>query len=365
MASSHPSGDPRLAAPPTGEANVRPVVALPRAGPSGLVLGIAAVAAGALLFGVLESRRRALSEPSVRMRAADETGTPAPPPPLYIPRDVPAPAVVAAPPAPPPPRPAPPPPPTPPQIVYVPQPTGPSPTILPPPPTRAATGPVLVVDTSAPGPGAAAGGGAAGASTADLFPESATSRARAGVFANRATTVPQGTLIAAVLETAFDSTRPGFARAIVSSDVRGFDGSRVLIPRGSRLIGEYRSDAAPGQKRALVNWTRLIRPDGVTIAIGSPAGDPLGRGGVGAHVDNHFFQRFAAAILQSTLDVGINIASRAGSGGTTVVLPGGAPAGAQLFSPTQIAPTLTIPQGTSVSVFVARDLDFTGVESRR
>jgi len=63
-----------------------------------------------------------------------------------------------------------------------------------------------------------------------------------------------------VLETAFDSTRPGLARALVQSDVRGFDGSRVLIPRGSRLIGEYRSDVAPGQHRALVNWTRLIRP---------------------------------------------------------------------------------------------------------
>lgn len=56
---------------------------------------------------------------------------------------------------------------------------------------------------------------------------------RAGSIANRATTVPQGTLIPAVLETAMNSTGAGFARALVQRDVHGFDGTRVLIPRGS------------------------------------------------------------------------------------------------------------------------------------
>jgi type IV secretion system protein VirB10 len=185
------------------------------------------------------------------------------------------------------------------------------------------------------------------------------------VLANRGTTVAQGALIPAVLETALDSTRPGFARAIVSRDVRGFDGTKVLIPRGSRLIGEYRSEVAPGQRRALVIWTRLIRPDGVTIAIGSPAGDPLGRGGIRANVNSHFFERFAGAILQSGLDIGVNLASRAG-GGTVVVLPGQVQGSlGQLVQPQQITPTLTVRQGTSISIFVARDLDFTGVENRR
>ena len=175
-----------------------------------------------------------------------------------------------------------------------------------------------------------------------------------------------GNAIPAVLETALDSTRPGFARAIVSRDVRGFDGSRVLIPRGSRLIGEYRSEAAQGQRRALVNWTRLIRPDGATIAIGSPAGDPLGRGGIRARVNSHFFERFAGAILQSALDIGSNLAAGA-AGGTVVIVPGTLQqaVGPQIVQPAQITPTLTVRQGTSISIFVARDLDFTGVEARR
>jgi type IV secretion system protein VirB10 len=169
-----------------------------------------------------------------------------------------------------------------------------------------------------------------------------------------------------VLETALDSSRPGLARAIVSHDVRGFDGSRVLIPRGSRLIGEYRSDAGPGQRRAFVNWFRLIRPDSVTIAIGSPSSDPLGRGGIRGRVNTHFFERFAGAILQSVLDVGVNLAASRAGGGAVVVLPGAIQNGtSQIVQPQQIAPTVTVRQGTSISTLVARDLDFSSVEGRR
>ena len=183
-------------------------------------------------------------------------------------------------------------------------------------------------------------------------------------MSDRATTVPQGTLIPAVLETAFNSTGSGFARALVQRDVYGFDGSRVLIPRGSRLIGEYKSDTAPGQKRAFVTWTRLIRPDGVTIAIGSPTTDPVGVGGVRAKVDSHFFERFAASFLQTAMLIGGNIAARSVGDSVVVALPGSFP-NATPTPATQIPPTLSVRQGTSISVFVARDLDFTAVEARR
>ncbi|HVR91898.1 MAG TPA: TrbI/VirB10 family protein [Novosphingobium sp.] len=187
-------------------------------------------------------------------------------------------------------------------------------------------------------------------------------RARAGRFANPATTVPQGAVIQAVLETALDSNRPGFARAIVSRDVRSFDGSHVLIPRGSRLFGEYKSDLGQGQNRAFIQWQRLTRPDGVQIAIDSPAADPLGRAGVKGSVNSHFLARFGAAILQSTLDIGVGLATSQATNGTVILgLPGSTQ---QLVQPNSesVRPTLKVPQGTSVSVFVARDLDFTSVE---
>lgn len=184
-------------------------------------------------------------------------------------------------------------------------------------------------------------------------------------MSDRATTVPQGTLIPAVLETAFNSTGSGFARALVQRDVYGFDGSRVLIPRGSRLIGEYKSETVQGQKRAFVTWTRLIRPDGVTIAIGSPTTDPVGVGGVRAKVDSHFFERFAGSILQTAMLIGGNLAARSVGDSVVVALPGSFPGTGAATPATQIPPTLSVRQGTSISVFVARDLDFTAVEARR
>ena len=189
------------------------------------------------------------------------------------------------------------------------------------------------------------------------------SGARATRLSNPGFTVPQGAVIQAVLETALDSNRPGFARAIVSRDVRGFDGVRVLIPRGSRLFGEYKSDLAQGQRRAFVNWQLLTRPDGVQIRIESPAADPLGRAGIGGNVNTHFFQRFAGAILQSALDIGVGLASRSATNGTVVLgLPGSTQNTQINPNAADIRPTLTIRNGTSVSVFVARDLDFSTVE---
>ncbi len=65
-------------------------------------------------------------------------------------------------------------------------------------------------------------------------------------LAEPASTVVQGTLIPAVLETAIDTDIPGYVRAVVSQDVKSFDGSKVLIPRSSRLIGEYKAATQAG-----------------------------------------------------------------------------------------------------------------------
>jgi type IV secretion system protein VirB10 len=186
-------------------------------------------------------------------------------------------------------------------------------------------------------------------------------RVQATRFANPATTVPKGTVMQAVLETALDSTRPGFARAIISRDVHGFDGSSVLVPRGSRLIGEYKADVAAGQKRALIQWQRLMRPDGVVINLDSPSADPLGRAGVGGKVNSHFFERFAGSILQSTLDIGVQLATRHISRDTYILALPGSTQGLIANGAEKIQPTVTVRQGASVSVFVARDLDFTSV----
>jgi type IV secretion system protein VirB10 len=363
VASREPPGDPRAVPLGPGEADIRPVVALPRSGLPAWAIGVLAVLAAVILFVILDARRRAPTTPDVRVQANEALAGRAPPPPLYVPQ-APAPQVAAVPAQAPAARQAAPAPrPAPPQIIYVPQPmpvqAPEAPPPPPPPPARSSTEPALVVDIGGGAPAPTAEGEAAQAAPGAA--PIAGSRARPGRFANPSTTVVQGTLIPAVLETALDSTRPGLARALVSRDVRGFDGSRVLVPRGSRLIGEYRSEVAPGQRRALVNWIRLIRPDGVTMAIGSPASDTLGRTGIRARVNSHFFERFAGAILQSVLDIGVNLAAGIARRDTVVVLPGGAAQAAapQVVHPNQVTPTLRVRQGTSISIFVARDLDFT------
>ena len=143
--------------------------------------------------------------------------------------------------------------------------------------------------------------------------------AKATRMKNPGQTVSQGTLIPAVLETAINTDVPGYVRAVVSSDVRSFDGSRVLVPRSSRLIGQYKSGVAGGQNRAYVIWTRLIRPDGVSVALASPAVDAIGQTGLAGKVDSHFLKRFGSALLLSV----VGRASTVASGGAGLILSGG------------------------------------------
>ncbi|MBC2664092.1 TrbI/VirB10 family protein [Novosphingobium flavum] len=180
--------------------------------------------------------------------------------------------------------------------------------------------------------------------------------ATAGI--NPKTTVSQGTLIPAVLETAIDTDVPGYVRAVVSADVRSFDGSRVLVPRSSRLIGQYKSGLQAGQKRAYVIWTRLIRPDGASVALGSPAVGFGGETGIAGKVDTHFFERFGSAMLLSVVG-GLQAVA---SGGATLVLGGGQSAAATAVGQSgNIGPTVRVRQGEPIRVFTARDLDFSKV----
>ncbi|MGA0602816.1 TrbI/VirB10 family protein [Caulobacter sp. KR2-114] len=345
-----PAPDAVAPAAAAGDA-VRPNVELPPAGvPLPLVLLIFAVL-GVGLFVVLNGHRRQLQADAGRPARPSPAGQLAqaePIPPLAVP------------PAPPPPTPAPPRPPAPPRIQYVIRPgpapppviqyvERPSPAPPPQPPGRAAD-PALVLDLGGGGP----------------TPAADDTAATATVLRNRTTLVPEGTLIPAVLETPIDSTRPGPVRALTTGDTWGFDGSRVLIPRGSRLLGDFRSDQQAGQKRVLVSWNRLVRPDGVAIRLTSPSADPLGGIGVAGDVNNHILARATSAVLQTALVVGTNLAARPGAGGVVVSIPSQTIAtAAQPLIPTpDTKPTIKVREGAAITVFVARDLDFSGTVNR-
>jgi type IV secretion system protein VirB10 len=193
--------------------------------------------------------------------------------------------------------------------------------------------------------------------------------ARATRLRDLALVAPQGTVIPAYLETAVNSDLPGFVRAVVSRDVRGFDGSTVLIPRGAKLIGQYRSGVAAGQTRAFVVWSRVLTPDGVSVEIGSPSADTLGRGGLEGETNSHFLRRFGASILLSVVGAGVEALGRDRGGDTAIVI--GSPQQASniatiaLQREIDIPTTISVKQGTAIRVFVARDLDFSAVMAAR
>lgn len=186
-----------------------------------------------------------------------------------------------------------------------------------------------------------------------------TATATAGI--DPKTTVTQGTLIPAVLETAIDTDVPGYVRAVVSADVRSFDGSRVLVPRSSRLIGQYKSGLQAGQKRAYVIWTRLIRPDGVSVNIASPAVAFSGETGLEGKVNTHFFERFGSAMLLSVVG---GLSAIGGNAGVIIASGGQSAAAAAVGQSASIGPTVRVRQGEPIRVFTARDLDFSRVSSQ-
>ncbi len=180
-------------------------------------------------------------------------------------------------------------------------------------------------------------------------------------------TVTQGTLISGILQTAVNSDLPGMVKANVSMDIYAASGNRILIPRGSILIGEYNSNLLMGQRRVFVVWTRLIRSDGISIRLGSPGTDSLGQSGLGADdLETHFWARFGQSSLLSIIGAGI---ANVGVNGQDEFNSASAyrfaiannfqqSASSSLLGTMNIKPTIHIFQGTRINVFVNKDLSF-------
>ena len=186
---------------------------------------------------------------------------------------------------------------------------------------------------------------------------------QAQTIVNPANTVVQGTLIQAVLETAIDSQLAGPVRALVSEDVHAYDGSRVLIPRGSRLIGRYQSGVDIAQARITIAWDRIILPDNQSVEISAFGGDELGRSGTSGFVDSRFGTRFGSAALISL--IGGLPAAAAGSTEDQATADALEGAAESLQDTTRgvigeylaLAPVIHVDQGARVTVMVDRDLE--------
>jgi len=218
--------------------------------------------------------------------------------------------------------------------------------------------------------------GADNSPLADRLKATVLSGEKATVIQNPDMVITEGTLIPCVLQTAIDSELPGLVDCVVPIDIRGSTGGVVLLDRGTKIVGQLQSGPMQGQNRVFVDWTRAETPEHVIVELDSPGADELGRSGLPGAVDNHFLSRFGGALMltfvQGALQAGTAVAGNSGggsSGGGQAALGfvyagqsnGQQVANTALQNTINIQPTLTKNQGDTVSLFVAHDLDFSGV----
>ncbi len=180
--------------------------------------------------------------------------------------------------------------------------------------------------------------------------------------------VLEGTAIHIVMRTAVSSELPGTCRAMVERDV--FDTvtqSIRLIPAGSTVICAYNAETNVGQERLLLAFTRLIFPNGTSVALGGmESADEQGKIGAKADVNTRFFSRFGSALMIAGIGVLTQGVVPLG-GGTTINMPGASSSGAGTQALGEVAKKsfernlnikeeLTLAPGDRLRVIVTRDM---------
>ncbi|HLT79205.1 MAG TPA: TrbI/VirB10 family protein [Ferrovibrio sp.] len=174
-----------------------------------------------------------------------------------------------------------------------------------------------------------------------------------------------GSVIPAALITGIRSDLPGQITAQVTENVYDSPtGLLLLIPQGTRIIGQYDDGVTFGQRRVLLVWNRLILPDGRSIVLGRlPGADASGYAGLEDGVDYHWWDLMKAAGLSTLLGVGAELSTDDEDRLIRAIRDGAQDtinqAGQQIIQrQMQVAPTLTIRPGFPVRIIVTRDLVF-------
>ncbi|MFG1313135.1 TrbI/VirB10 family protein [Xanthobacter autotrophicus] len=173
-----------------------------------------------------------------------------------------------------------------------------------------------------------------------------------------------GAVVPAALITGIRSDLPGQITAQVTENVHDSPSGRILlIPQGTRIIGQYDNGVGFGQRRILLVWNRLIFPNGRSIVLErQPGADAEGNAGLEDGVDYHWGELFKAAVLSTILSVGASAGTSGSDSDLVSALREGASdsisqTGRQIVQrQLNIAPTLTIRPGFPVRVIVTRDL---------
>ena len=105
----------------------------------------------------------------------------------------------------------------------------------------------------------------------------------------------EGAFLEAALVTQLSGDFPGPVLAVVSVPFYSADRQRVLVPRGTRVIGTAQAVAQQDQSRLAVGFHRLIYPDGRWVSLEFQGLNQAGEGGLKDRVNRHYLSTFAAA----------------------------------------------------------------------
>jgi len=185
--------------------------------------------------------------------------------------------------------------------------------------------------------------------------------------------LPKGRQADCVLTGRIVDEVPGFTSCVLAQNLYS-NGGVLLLERGSELTGEYGVTNQLGLERLFVTWTRVLTTEGIEVDLSSPGADRLGTSGVPGHLDNRWGARIGGAFLLSFVkDITVAIINNQtkAAAGTSVNIqttPGqntlnasSALAEEVIKQTIKVRPRLTINEGDRISIYVARDLDFSPV----
>lgn len=186
----------------------------------------------------------------------------------------------------------------------------------------------------------------------------------------------RGTYLRCALASRLVSDLQGYASCVLVEPAYAVDGRNVLLPKGTRLLGQYASGASVGD-RLEVRWDRALTPDGLDVVLGGSGTDTLGGAGHLGKGSSHWGERIASAMLISILSDGFKYAAAKNGPRETEIYAGGTVVSEPFNSNTAQAAqalaeqalsqgagrprTVVIKQGTLLNVYVTEDIDFNEV----
>lgn len=172
--------------------------------------------------------------------------------------------------------------------------------------------------------------------------------------------------IPCALDVAMDSTLAGSIMCHTTQDVLSQD-HVMLMPTGTQIVGTYKNNVRNGQHRLFAFAGSAITKEGIPVPLDSGISDGLGRAGIEGDVDNHYMERFGAAILLSAAQAVVSLAQSSlshGNNGNNTYLQfnsGNGPsdlASGILRSQIDIPPTISVPPGSVITIAVDHPVSF-------